>query len=821
MKERRIPTKRERIRIVHWQHATGDFRTLGYPFECAQGTYDLFLHQTGYWPGIYSMVTVRVDDGPWVEYQKYRILGTENPNSPSILRSMSSKESPSFRGDGDEIQLSGDWCMVMRVELSSGQHTVWVHQPMERGYCPFFLLDCVELRPTETTETDWRWGVTELYRSRLEANRRSRSSLKTTGEVERYQQRVRENFDRMIGPVPEKGELVSRVTGSVTRDGFRIEKLWYQSQPGFYVTANLYLPETASEPLPAILHLPGHAPNGKAFEPYQSLCQSLVRKGYAVLCIDPVGQGERGPYYAPGNNHECQGIQGFLPRDPSPKYFIWDGVRAIDYLETRPEIDAQRIAVTGISGGGVQTFLLAFYDARVKGAVAMGSAVQMECLLWSSYDPDGTFYDGIREDGSTPADLIAGIAPRGIVIQNGDHDAGFPTASGHRVYEDVRHVWEILGARDNIACESPDAGHEINEAVRRNVYRWMNRWLLNEEAGLDDPPTEVLEESVLNVTPMGLVEMSLPGAESVWSLRLKDVDRQLANLEERRTQALRSEDDAQQYISDVRSEVREILRIPSASETFDACIIEGNREGEPAERVYFNSQGPMRISGGLWLPGDRPGLVEGRDLPVLVYLNQRSTEPAPEWRARILESGWALFSVRARVNPDPGSGKEERGTSAVYAGLYPMALKVLDLLRSAEYLRKRGIVQEDRLVYAGVDGHAGIAAILAGLLDDQACGVAANSLLSSFRQFLEQKVCTLPHCEEVAFLPGATEVFDIPDIAAALVPKFLLLMGGSRPDFLWPKRFYGLCDQEDRLDAGPEIESMPADILAEWLTRAF
>ena len=821
---RRLARAPGAIRIGHWRHAADGFRTLAYPFRCEGGSYDLYLRQTGYWPSIYSLVRVRVDDGPWVEYQTYRTLSEGDPNAPAILTGRRSPaRTAAARAPG------GHWCMVLRAELTAGEHTVWVHQPMEPGYCPLFLFDHVELRPTATTATDWRWGISEGYRSGLAANRQIRAELRTADEARRYQERVRANFERTVGPLPERGELPSRTTGVTRHAGLLIERLWFQSRPGLYVTANLYLPDDAAGPLPAVLYLPGHAANGKANEPYQAICQCLARKGYAVLNIDPVGQGERGPYYAPGNNHECQGIQGFLPRDLNPLYFIQDGVRAIDYLQGRPEVDGTRIGVTGISGGGVQSMLLASWDRRVTGAVAMGSVVQMECLLWSSYDPDGTFDDGIREHGCTTADLVACIAPRGFVIQNGAHDPGFPVGSGRRVYQDVKGVWAAFGAEDQVACDAPDAGHEVNGAMRRNVYRWLNRWLGNEAAGLDDPPAEVLDERALQVTASGLVDTDFADAESVWSLRTAIVERQAGALERRRRDALASPDRARSYAAEVRDAVRGVLKIgfPSrdcgdvvrvASDRAPGDRGAGDRAAEgdlapgpAAERLWFDTEPPMRISADLWMPA--AGEASAARSPALVYLNQRSTGPDAAWLEPVLGNGWAVLAVHARCN------RVERGTSAVYAGRYPLAMKAADLLRAAEVLRACEGIDPERLIYVGADGHAGIAALFAALLDERAGGAAACTLLASFREFLLDKACRVPDCAEIAFLPGALSGFDIPDLAAALAPRPLLHMGARRGDLGFAGRLYATMQAGDRHSPGPDLSELPADVLCRWLDR--
>src|SRR5258708_2083461 len=186
----------------------------------------------------------------------------------------------------------------------------------------------------------------------------------TSPDAVRARQRwARSTFWQLIGGEPERTPLAPRVAGSFTRPGYRLEKIVYESRPGVIVTANLYVPSSGSAPYPGVLFQMGHSLDGKANDGYQKCCQGLARLGFVVLAFDPMGQGERTHY--PGANgvtrlgsaddeHTYPGKQMLLVGDTASRFQVWDAVRSLDYLASRPEVDAKRLASTGQSGGATQ-----------------------------------------------------------------------------------------------------------------------------------------------------------------------------------------------------------------------------------------------------------------------------------------------------------------------------------------------------------------------------------------------------------------------------------------------------------------------------------
>src|ERR1051326_2931041 len=219
--------------------------------------------------------------------------------------------------------------------------------------------------------------LTRLARQAYEKRNTAIARLTTRDAILARQHWVRETFWKITGGQPERTPLNPRVTGSFTRAGYKFEKVVYESRPGVFVVANLYLPDKGDRPLPGVLFQMGHTLNGKADGGYQKCCQGLARLGFVVLAFDPMGQGER--TYYPGadgrtrlrsadDEHTHPGKQMMLVGDTSSRFQVWDAVRSLDYLASRPEVDPKRLASTGQSGGATLTMMLACVDDRLAAA---------------------------------------------------------------------------------------------------------------------------------------------------------------------------------------------------------------------------------------------------------------------------------------------------------------------------------------------------------------------------------------------------------------------------------------------------------------------
>ena len=322
--------------------------------------------------------------------------------------------------------------------------------------------------------------------ARLEANCLSNiSSLKDwTGQREQRRAELQE----MLGlePWPERSDLKAVVTGAIDHPLCRVEKIHFQSQPGLYVTANLYLPKNISRPVPAILYLCGHGPvieEGISYGnkvTYQHHGSWFARHGYACLIVDSLQLGEiQGLHH--GTYREAMwwwNSRGYTPAGVE----AWNAIRALDYLQSRPEVDGQRLGVTGRSGGGAYTWWVAALDDRVKAAAPVAGITDLR-----NHVVDGTveghcdcmfMVNTYRWDFPLVAALVA---PRPLMIANSDSDSIFPLDGVVRLHEKVRKIYDLFQAPDRLALVITPGPHKDTQELQLPVLRWFNRHLRNEE----------------------------------------------------------------------------------------------------------------------------------------------------------------------------------------------------------------------------------------------------------------------------------------------------------------------------------------------------
>src|SRR5437016_1313696 len=243
-----------------------------------------------------------------------------------------------------------------------------------------------------------RW-MDRIAQQELQQREDAIAKVRTVADAERRKQAVREKILTIMGGLPDyKGPLNPRVTGRIRNESFTIEKVIYESLPGFFVTANLYLPNEPGR-YPGILLQSGHVQEGKPES--QRVAANLALKGFVVLAFDPIGQGEReqaldrsldGSVAGWGSMEHMQAAaQSLLIGDSVARYFIWDAMRSLDYLISRPEVDATRIGAVGCSGGGALTNYLGALDSRVK-AVASACATNSFRVMFARPFPQGEFH---------------------------------------------------------------------------------------------------------------------------------------------------------------------------------------------------------------------------------------------------------------------------------------------------------------------------------------------------------------------------------------------------------------------------------------------
>lgn len=326
-------------------------------------------------------------------------------------------------------------------------------------------------------QTSLAWRQDEKRRARW-------SQVKTAEDLERLRADLKRSVLEMMGGLPTyKTDLHASVTGRVSARGFQIEKLIYQSLPGLYVTALVYVPENSAHVHPAVLVPAGHAANGKIH--YQELSQRLVQRGYLVISWDPVGQGERSQFWNAKDKksrynlicaeHAVMGNLAYLAGANLARWEIWDGMRAIDYLLSRSDVDPHRISITGTSGGGFQAALLGALDERIKVIIpscyitSLPMRVANRIFSDPDSDPEQDLF-GFISRGVDHAGLLMMMYPRPVMVAAVTLDF-FPIQGAYRSFAEVRGFYERFGQRGRI---------RLSESYNTHQYS-----LKNQEAALD------------------------------------------------------------------------------------------------------------------------------------------------------------------------------------------------------------------------------------------------------------------------------------------------------------------------------------------------
>ena len=468
--------------------------------------------------------------------------------------------------------------------------------------------------------------------------------LKTVDQIKTWQRDMRAQFKSLLGGFWKRNPLNAQVTGRLNGDGFRVENVTYESQPNFLVTANLYLPNT-KPPYPAVLFPCGHTENGKAATVYQKVCILLARNGIAALNYDPVGQGERklilktddhGHETAHGafkstSEHMVTGIAPILLGRGLATYRIWDGIRSIDYLVSRPDIDSTKIGCTGNSGGGNLTSFLMALDDRIQCA-APGNFITTTRIKNDRPGPgdaEQNLFSQIQI-GLDHSDFIMLRAPKPTLILAATQDF-VPIEGSWIAYRQAKRLYSRMGFSERVDLVETDDKHGYNSELRVAMVRWMRRWLLGQDDAITEVPCKTFKVKQLWCTPNGQVLLnkkyrSLP---------------QLVHDEEQQLSQRRSADFSERSAAEQRKLIRQVTGIASPKDTkLDSVETLSVRaeKGFSVERFVINGSVKM---------------------PVLVY---RPTKPNGSFAVYLHESG---------KSADPGKRRElvDQGVTVVSADL--------------------------------------------------------------------------------------------------------------------------------------------------------
>jgi cephalosporin-C deacetylase-like acetyl esterase len=622
------------------------------------------------------------------------------------------------------------------------------------------------------------------------------NAVQTEADFKNWQEANRRKLLELIGGLPaERAALNPRVVGEVVREGYVVRKIIFESLPEYYVTANLYVPTTGKGPFPAVLTPCGHSSNGKAYAVYQHLFIGLVTRGYIVLSYDPMGQGERCQYWdflhhqklleGPDNQHAMAGLQEALLGQNLARYFIWDGIRGLDYLTSLPEVDVSRIGVTGNSGGGTLTTYISMLDPRVKVASIVTFITSLPKKIEArNLDPEADpeqDIPGLLAAGIDHTEFVGMIAPRPVMIGAATRDF-FPIEGTRRTFGELQQLYKMLGVPERLKMVEFDHRHMYSQPLREATYAWFDRWLKDAAVEAREPEIFTEKDETLQCTPTGQVVTSLGGK------RLCDFSHAEAERLLQRLEGLRREP---AFRTNLVAKVRDRLALPAVpleprpkkiaeTEAGDLLIEKLLIETEPGivvpTRVVRSKTQPGRSAAVVYL---RDRLGEQDSLSLIESLARQGKLVAVA-DPRGFGETWAPSSVRelgANYFAPRDGVDADFAYAAFFLGRPLLGLRVWDALNIAEYLRSRPDVDPQRVSMAG-RGWAGLAALFAAALDPKVSGVAVEGTLTSYGSIALAQIYDQPAS---LWLPGVLLDFDLEDVFSMLAPRPLLVLNPQDP----------------------------------------
>jgi cephalosporin-C deacetylase-like acetyl esterase len=563
----------------------------------------------------------------------------------------------------------------------------------------------------------------KIANTQLETRAQSIAKIETPAAADQRKTLVRRKILDLMGGLPENhAPLAVKQFGTLTGEGFHVEKLAYESLPGFWVTANLYVPESATGPYPAVLLTPGHEATGKQSQ--YSFGGNFARAGIMALAIDPLGQGERLQYFDPAKKASAIGgstgehgeanIPAMLIGEDVARYFVNDGMRGVDYLTSRKDVNAARIGAFGCSGGGTATAYLAALDDRIKVAGVACYITSFKELLPSDtgvQEAEQSLPHFIEQGLDFP-DWVELVAPKPYAIISTTNDM-FPFEGARQTYDEVKRIYQLYGADDKLQWITGPGGHGNLGPISAAILGFFIHYLAGGPAG-DATFTALRPQHPedLLCTPTGQVSTSL-GGETVASI-------------------VRAHAPKPAVISNLREDIRTLTGITVTAR-------EGYRTSAGHKAAVLMLGAP---------PEDLDRLTKSGH--IVVALESRPSPPGTEGLKSPYLGPFNLLSLRAFL-----------------VGKTILGLRVEDTIRAIDELSARPDVDTSRISVYG-SGPMGPVVLHAAVLDSRIRRVVVEDSLTSYRAILDDPLHK--NVSEVV-VPGVLRRYDIGDLLKAIAPR--------------------------------------------------
>ena len=629
----------------------------------------------------------------------------------------------------------------------------------------------------------------DLYKKRDEQV----SRLHTTSDWEKRKQFVNATLKGIVGSFPEKGALNAEITGSIQKDGYRIEKIIYEPTPGYYQAGCLYLPDHVNGKAPAILYVSGHDQSAFREEYYQVIITNLVKKGMIVFAIDPLGQGEHVQYYDPQVKfsaigysvieHNYFGNQCFLSGASSASYFIWEGVRAIDYLLTRGEVDPARIGVTGFSGGGTVTAYLSAFDERVKVAVPCSWSIETRGVIETKgvQDNETMLVHGL-EKGISFADMLEVKAPKPTLLAFTSRDEYLSIQGARDAYQEAKRVYTIFKKEDNLEMVEDDYKHWMTPKIRLAIYIFFLKHF-NLPGNPLEEKTDLATAKELTVTPTGQVS-TYKGGKTLYDLNKKESVKLIEDIRQSRKQLSHHLEKTKLSAMKIsgylppRENVKPFTngRYQRSGYTVEKLAIVGELENYPVPMLLFKPDDDLK------------------NHAAVIYLHSegKAKDAAPGGEIeKLVKEGYIVAAVDVFGIGETKYTQSKRdltGNTAVLIGRSLAGIQAGDIVRVANYLKSRHDINPSNIGAIGINEMC-IPLLHAAVFDPSLKNIILVGSPISYRSIAMNKIYKIgltkneeggtEHPYEVDFSWGIAAIltaYDLPDLISCIAPRKVALI---------------------------------------------
>lgn len=643
--------------------------------------------------------------------------------------------------------------------------------------CLSILVAVCKLVAQESPAQRHEMATNQLKRIAAEMSTRCLSEIRTLDDWNKQRIELRRQLLEMLGldPLPKRTALKAQITGRIEGPVYRIEKLVFQSSPGLYVTGDFYIPNGGAKALPTILYLCGHSPHplGAKFH-YQDRAIWFASHGYTCLVLDTLEFGE-----VAGIHHGTHDLNmwnwfslGYTPAGVE----VWNAIRALDYLQTRLEVDPKRIGLTGISGGGAMTWYTAAVDERIAAAAPVCSTFTFgsQAEHWVARGQCDCIYYNNTYAWDFPI-VGALIAPRPLMILSGQKDSIFPPDGYHAVFQRAKKVYDLYAGSNSDRIREVDDNVEHSDPplflheARRWMDRWITGWITEREVDTTKPPTESAENlACLTQLPADAINYNMHNQFVALAHPPKVKSR--AAWERRRTELL-----AQLKQKVFRWFPTEKIPFQTKSSTNGGGWMV--RYGYCAyKNASFQTEEGVRVRAQLFLPKRQVA-----NAPLLIYVRRASdsfySTDIDEVLPLLGRCTVVVLNPRLTEQALTPAEYTDVERTATWTGRTIAAMQTWDIMRGIEWL-----LAEEKLSPSSISvygkGDMGIIALYAALFDQRINQVILNDPPAS-------------HGTSPALL-NVLRVTDIPEVAAALAPRRLTSLTPLPEAFDSAQRLYRL-----------------------------